>query len=97
MVGAMFQVGFRLGSGFFVPNRRAISSGGRKEAYRPHMGQGVDDLVWRVRDCFGGRGGSGFQPAIALTQSRAAPLSVIPGKRRRSSTAADNSPLSSNT
>ena len=32
IVGAMFQVGFRLGSGFVVPNRRAISSGGRKLA-----------------------------------------------------------------
>jgi hypothetical protein len=37
MVGAMFQVGRRLGSGFVVPNKRAINSGGRKEAYRPHI------------------------------------------------------------
>jgi hypothetical protein len=32
MVGAIFQVGFRFGSGFLVPNRRAINSGGRKLA-----------------------------------------------------------------
>jgi hypothetical protein len=57
----------------------------------------VDDLVPPVRVRFGGRGGSGFQLAIALTQSRAAALSLIPGKWRRSSTTADNSPLSSNT
>jgi hypothetical protein len=96
MVGAMFQIGFRFGSGFVVPNRRAMNSGGRKEAYRPHMRQGVDDLVWRARDDFGGRGGSGVQLAIVLTQSRAIALSLIPGKWRRSSTTADNSPLSSN-
>ncbi len=32
MVGAMFQVGFRFGSGFRVLNRRAIDPGGRKLA-----------------------------------------------------------------
>ena len=32
IVGAIFQVGFRFGSGFFVPNSRAIRSGGRKLA-----------------------------------------------------------------
>jgi hypothetical protein len=73
----------------------AMSSGGRKEAYRPHMRQGVDGLAWR--DDFGGRGGNGFQPAIALTQSRAAALSLIPVKCRRHSITADSSPLSSNT
>jgi hypothetical protein len=57
----------------------------------------VDDLVRHVRIRFGGRGGSGFQLAIALTQSRAFSLSAIPGKCLRSSTTADSSPLSSNT
>jgi hypothetical protein len=44
-----------------------------------------------------GRGGRGFHPAIAPTQRRAFSLSTIPGKCRRSSTAAANSPLASNT
>jgi hypothetical protein len=56
----------------------------------------VDDLVRHVRIRFGGRGGNGFQLAIARTQSRAFSLSLIPGKCRRSSTTADSSPLSSN-
>ena len=59
--------------------------------------QSVDDLVRHVRVRFRGRGGNGFQLTIILTQRLAAALSVIPGKRRRSSIAADNSPLSLNT
>ena len=59
--------------------------------------QGIDDLVRHVRGRLGGRGGNGFQLAIILTQRLAAALSVIPGKCRRSSIAADNSPLSLNT
>ena len=59
--------------------------------------QSVDDLVRHVRVRFRGRGGNGFQLAIVLTQRLAAALSVIPGKCRRSSIAADSSPLSSNT
>jgi hypothetical protein len=59
--------------------------------------QGVNDLVRHIRVCFRGRGGNGFQVAIALTKRRAAALSVIPGKCRRSSIAADSSPLSLNT
>jgi hypothetical protein len=39
MVGAMFQVGARFGSGFTVANKRAMNSAGRKLAYRPHMGK----------------------------------------------------------
>src|SRR6201996_3598945 len=39
-----------------------------------------------------GGGGNGFHPAIVLTCARALALSVIPGNRRRSSIAADNSP-----
>ena len=37
LVGAMFQVGSRFGSGPVVPNRRASASAGRKLAYRPHI------------------------------------------------------------
>ena len=37
MVGAMFHVGARFGSGFTVPNILAMASAGRKLAYRPHM------------------------------------------------------------
>ena len=58
---------------------------------------GVADLVRRVRADFGGWGGAGCQPAIARAHRRAASLSAIPGKCRRSSTAAASSPLSSNT
>src|SRR6202042_869688 len=36
-VGAMFQVGSGLGSGFTVPNSLARASAGRKLAYRPHI------------------------------------------------------------
>ena len=36
--------------------------------------------------------GSGFQPAMIRAQSRACALSVTPGNKRRSSTAADSSP-----
>ena len=50
-----------------------------------------------ARGRFVGRGGSGFHPTIARTQSRAFSLSFRAGKSRRSSTTADNSPLSSNT
>jgi hypothetical protein len=57
----------------------------------------VDNLVRHVRARFEGRGDNGFHPTIALTQSRAFSLFVIPGKCRRSSTTADSSPLSSNT
>jgi hypothetical protein len=57
----------------------------------------VDDLIRHIRVDFGGWGGNGFHPAIALAQIRALSLSTIPGKCRRSSTTADNSPLSSNT
>jgi hypothetical protein len=57
----------------------------------------VDDLVRHVLGRLGGRGDNGFQVAIIRTQRRAAALSMIPGKCRRSSTAADSSPLSSNT
>jgi len=53
----------------------------------------VDDLVRPVRGFFGG-GGNGCQLAIVRTHSRAFSLSVIPGKWRRNSTMADNSPLS---
>ena len=35
--GAMFQVGAAFGTAFTAPNIRAISSGGRTDAYRPHM------------------------------------------------------------
>ena len=41
MVGAIFHVGARLGSGFTVANSRAMNSAGRKLAYRPHMPQDV--------------------------------------------------------
>jgi hypothetical protein len=58
---------------------------------------GVDDMVQPIRARFGGRGGSGCQLAIALTQIRAFSLFLIPGKCRRSSTTADSSPLSWNT
>ena len=54
---------------------------------------GVDDLVLgRHLGFFGGRGGSGFQPAMTRPQYRALALSVMPGRIRRSSTAAENSP-----
>jgi hypothetical protein len=55
----------------------------------------VDNLVRHFRDRLG-RGGNGFQPAIARTQTLAFSLSFNPGKCRRSSTIADSSPLSSN-
>ena len=54
----------------------------------------VADLVRRVRVGFGGRG---CQLAIARTHRRAASLSAIPGRCRRSSTAAASWPLSANT
>ena len=38
------------------------------------------------------RSGSGFQAAMVLANSRACALSAMPGNRRRSSTAAENSP-----
>ena len=38
------------------------------------------------------RSGSGFQPAIMRAHSLARALSGMPGNRRRSSTAAENSP-----
>jgi hypothetical protein len=43
----------------------------------------------------GGRGPSGFQPAIVRAHSRACMVSVINGNSRRSSTAAASSPLCS--
>ena len=43
-----------------------------------------------------GFAGSGFQPAMVRAHSRACALSVTPGNRRRSSTAADSSPCCSN-
>jgi hypothetical protein len=57
----------------------------------PHR---VDDVVLRTRGFFGGRGGNGCQLTIDRTQRRAFSLSAMPGKCRRSSTIADNSPLS---
>ena len=44
-----------------------------------------------------GRSGSGFQPAMMRAHSLAWTLSRMPGKRRRSSTAADSSPRCSKT
>ena len=44
------------------------------------------------RGSLGGRGGSGFQAAMARAHSRACAVSVTPGNSRRSSTAADSSP-----
>ena len=44
-----------------------------------------------------GRSGSGFQPAMMRAHSLAWTLSTMPGKRRRSSTAADSSPRCSKT
>jgi hypothetical protein len=41
IVGAMFHVGARFGSGFTVANSRAMNSAGRKLAYRPHMPRDV--------------------------------------------------------
>ena len=41
---------------------------------------------------FTGRSGSGFQPAMVRAHFRACALSVMPGNRWRSSTAADSSP-----
>jgi len=52
------------------------------------------DLVRRFRPVFRGIAGTGCQLAIMRTQSRALALSVMPGKCRRSSTTAENSPLS---
>ena len=50
-------------------------------------------LPFRARRTGTGRGGSGFQhAAMALACSRALAPSWMPGKRRRSSMAADSSP-----
>jgi hypothetical protein len=46
----------------------------------------------RRRTTVAGSGDNGRHPAMDLTHSRALALSVIPGNRRRSSTAANNSP-----
>jgi hypothetical protein len=46
----------------------------------------------RRRTTLAGSGGNGVQPAIDLAHSRALVLSGMPGNRRRSSMAADNSP-----
>jgi hypothetical protein len=57
---------------------------------------GVYDLVGHLCRPRGRvRGGSGVQLAIVRTQSRAFSLSMIPGKCRRNSTTADNSPPAS--
>jgi hypothetical protein len=55
-------------------------------------------MIWSGNLILGrGDNDNGCQPAIARTHSRAFSLFVIPGKCRRSSATADNSPLSSNT
>jgi hypothetical protein len=56
------------------------------------VGHYDDAFRLRVRRCGNGRSGSGVQAAILRACSLAAALSVMPGKRRRNSTAADSSP-----
>jgi hypothetical protein len=70
-----------------------VSGRRRSVSYRPrHPWRGHSPRGRRSRT--GGRGGrtSGFQPAMVRAQSRACALSVMPGKCRRNSTAAANSP-----
>ena len=50
----------------------------------------------KLRRSLGDRSGSGFQPAMIRTHSRAAAVSATPGNSRRSSMAADSSPPQSN-
>ena len=63
----------------------APAAGPRQRTRRSRGGLGIR---------FTGR--SGFQPAMVRAHSRACALSVMPGNRRRSSTAAANSPRCSN-
>jgi hypothetical protein len=58
---------------------------------------GIYDLGFgeHLRGFSAGRGGDAVQPAIVRAQRLASSLSVMPGKCRRNSMAAANSPLSS--
>ena len=53
----------------------------------------VSRLLGRTRGTGRGGTGRGFQPAMVRAQARACAVSVMAGNSRRSSTAAENSPL----
>ena len=62
---------------------------------RNQAGGVVSRLLGRTRGTGRGGTGRGFQPAMVRAQARACAVSVMAGNSRRSSTAAENSPLCS--
>ena len=70
----------------------SVSSAGPTRAGRGGTGERTGYRRWPGSSLVRPGEGRGFQPAMVRAHARACVLSVTPGKRRRNSTAADNSP-----